>query len=156
MEIKGTWRRDFEHRLLFTGLDIDVMRSVVRERQHHRAEEQGGLDVIPDTETTISRWDNTSRRKIIFANDLGEISGWLDEFAARTDEEVVEIPEVTFRPAFDNELITRRTLLGQHALAMSGQLKSKEMAGTSISEISDEEFEAGVTNILNKAKREGS
>jgi len=125
MEIRGTWRSGYEYRIIFSGLDLDVLKAVVREKQLQRSLERRGLEDITNTEKDIANWGSSRKKRIIHTSSLDELKSWLDDFAERTDAEVEEIPNVTMRPAFNNEFITERAKLGEHAQYLANIIGEK-------------------------------
>lgn len=144
MEIRGTKRAGYEARLIFSGLDLEVMAAVVRERMHNLAINDQANEVS-DLDVEISRWGRSRRRRSVLVADLKEVSDWLSEFAVDTDTVVAEIPDITYYPAYANDHIPKRIELGKHAVALANQLNEAVLQ-----RYSDGDFDHAIANLMDQ------
>jgi hypothetical protein len=134
MEIHGTSKPGYEHKLVFEELDQDVVMAMELERIEMAAEKNDGIDEPIELGEGDTRWRWVKNRrglwesgKQLWVSDLESVASQFQQFYDRTAEAIVEIPHVTGVPAFKNEEIRERRNLGLHALRLANQLRSHSL-----------------------------
>jgi hypothetical protein len=124
------------------------MRAVVEEQTHVLAADDE-LDEVPPQFDEIAGWNNSRKRRYLYVDDLGEVAIWFEDFHKRTAEVIEDIPELTFTPAFENRHISKRRMLGKHALTLSKQIRREEF-----SKSASEDIDEGVSRLLAQRRPE--
>lgn len=109
-------------RITFEGDEVDVVRAAYRELIHNLAS-RGNTGSISEYETVVAGWEEGGDRAVIIQNFV-DITERLDEFHENTDEAIAEITEVTAVPAYANEHIHKRYMLGKMALQLADDVRA--------------------------------
>ncbi len=130
--------------------EINVVRAAYREAILFRAE-KGNSGSISDFDRYVAKKaEDTDYDLVLSLHSKNQIIEILEQFHERTDEAIVEIPDQSLIPPFENDYIVTRFNLGEMALTLANDIR--EASVTKV--LSEEEVEQAVDSFRSELEGE--
>lgn len=139
---------ELPYKMAFQGAEIPVIQALYCEKLSRLALE-GESNTMPVYQTGIAEWIDyklpRSKRRVeksLLLRDPLQLAEDLDEFAAHTDDVIVDLGTESDEPSFQNYNIVIRRDLGDRALELAGVIRQSNI----------ENIDSGLSKLLGSDK----
>jgi hypothetical protein len=124
------------HKITFKGEEVPLVRAVFREAIYNLAR-KGNPGSISGYEATVAGWKDGQRKGSVSVISYVSVTDRLEEFHTNTGDAITDIVDVSGIPAFENDAIHRRYMLGQRALLLAGEIEAAALQRVSAQAIEE-------------------